>query len=606
MAEIGKFLTDKDIIGHNEMSDVIKTCQKTGSSFADVIMATGNINPYQLYSSIAELKGLEFADLAIYPCDSSLICENERKVYTDLKAIPWQKYGDEVVIAACDDNEQVKQWAKGKYKQYRIAITTPFDINNAVNTGFEAANNNDAINALLMAEPQYSAKNLFAGVQAKIFAAFLASVAASFIYNPVYALTAIFLIVSVFYIATLFFKTMLFAIGYLKRVSNKSTHINNINEHDLPVYTILVPLYREAEVLPKLVDAIRNIDYPKSKLDVKLIVESDDELTINAIINLKCERIFEMVKVPYSLPRTKPKACNYALQFAKGEFVTIYDAEDEPEPLQLKKALSMFYNSLQNVACVQARLNYFNRKDNLLTRLFSIEYSNLFDFLLPGLEAMEVPIPLGGTSNHFRTKTLKELYYWDPYNVTEDADLGLRIAAKGWRSVMIDSFTEEECPVNITTWIKQRSRWIKGHMQTYFVHMRHPLQLIRKVGITGFMGIQFFLGAPALIFLISPFMWGLWACFITGIIIVPDNMPDIFTDIISISEYILFAGISIQAIYAVISVKFNKWDKMALAVAIFPFYWILHSIASFKAVYQLITNPHYWEKTTHGVSKLRS
>lgn len=394
---------------------------------------------------------------------------------------------------------------------------------------------------------------------------------------------------------------MLFFIGMLRRSNQaKTQNYIKIPDKELPIYTILVPLYQETKVLKKLTDAIRNLDYPKSKLDVKLIVEEDDLQTINAIKALKCERFFEIIQVPFSLPRTKPKACNYALQFAKGEYVTIYDAEDIPDSMQLKKVLHSFYNEDENIKCVQCKLNYFNREENLLTRLFSIEYSILFDALLFGLEACKIPIPLGGTSNHFRKKTLQELYGWDPYNVTEDADIGIRIAQNGWRCKIIDSTTLEESPIKIGAWIRQRSRWIKGHLQTYFVHMRSPLKLYKKTGMIGFMGIQFCLGVPVFIFLISPFMWILCACFISGIIEIPQNMPLLFYKIMDISIFMLITGFLLQLLQAIVAVQQNKWRSMSLAIIVFPFYWILHSIASFKALWQLIKKPHYWEKTKHG------
>jgi len=388
-----------------------------------------------------------------------------------------------------------------------------------------------------------------------------------------------------------------------KDISKNQKHLK-IDDKDLPVYTILVPLYKETRVLQKLTNAIRSLDYPKSKLDVKLIVEEDDTDTVKAIKDLKCERFFEIIEVPFSLPRTKPKACNYAMQFAKGEYITIYDAEDIPDPLQLKKVLYTFYNDSKDIKCVQCKLNYFNREENLLSKLFAIEYSTLFDFLLFGLEALKIPIPLGGTSNHFRKSTLDKLMGWDPYNVTEDADIGIRIAQKGWRCKIIDSTTFEECPIKAGAWIRQRSRWIKGHLQTYFVHMQNPMQLYKKTGLIGFMGIQFFLGAPVLIFLLSPIMWGLFVCFVTGLLQLPPDMPDRFYILMDYSMLMLATGFSLQWLQAAVAVRKNKWQNMGKAVMSFPFYWFLHSVASFKALWQLITNPFYWEKTSHGETSI--
>ncbi|HCM84331.1 MAG TPA: glycosyltransferase, partial [Rhodospirillaceae bacterium] len=158
--------------------------------------------------------------------------------------------------------------------------------------------------------------------------------------------------------------------------------------------------------------------------------------------------------VPESHPQTKPKACNYALPFARGEYLVIYDAEDKPEPDQLKKTLLSFQRAPENTICIQARLNYFNARENWLTRMFTLDYSLWFDLMLPGLERLGVPIPLGGTSNHFKIKVLRELHAWDPYNVTEDADLGVRITQKGYRVGIVDSTTFEEANCAIPNWIR--------------------------------------------------------------------------------------------------------------------------------------------------------
>ena len=188
--------------------------------------------------------------------------------------------------------------------------------------------------------------------------------------------------------------------------------------------------------------------------------------------------------MPDLQPRTKPKALNYALPLARGEYVVIYDAEDRPEPGHLRQALRAFRAGPSNLAAVQARLNLYNTnlyntKENWLTRQFTIEYCALFDGLLPALDRLRLPIPLGGTSNHFRASALRWLMAWDPFNVTEDADLGIRLARYGYRCRMLGSTTYEEAPARPMSWLKQRTRWLKGYMQTWRVHMNHPGALWR-------------------------------------------------------------------------------------------------------------------------------
>jgi len=190
-----------------------------------------------------------------------------------------------------------------------------------------------------------------------------------------------------------------------------------------------------------------------------------------------------IIVVPDGQPRTKPKACNVGLRFAHGEFLVIYDAEDRPAPDQLRRAVAAFRAAPPEMVCLQARLSYWNVDENALTRFFTLEYAHWFDLMLDGLAALRLPIPLGGTSNHFRVQPLRMVGAWDPHNVTEDADLGLRVAAQGMTVSTLASTTLEEACCRPWPWIKQRTRWIKGYMQTALVHTRHPIRFVRAAGL---------------------------------------------------------------------------------------------------------------------------
>ena len=225
----------------------------------------------------------------------------------------------------------------------------------------------------------------------------------------------------------------------------------------LPVYTVLVPAYREPSVIAALIGRLSKLEYPPSKLDIRLLLEQDDSETIAAAEAARPGPQFTIVRVPPVGPKTKPKACNYGLEGARGEIVTIYDAEDRPEPLQLRRVVAAFLRLDPSVACLQAKLSYYNARQNLLTSWFAIEYAMWFSFLLPGLVAQRGPLPLGGTSNHFRGKILRAVGGWDPYNVTEDADLGIRLARRGYQTRVLDSATYEEANSDVINWVKQRS-----------------------------------------------------------------------------------------------------------------------------------------------------
>jgi len=368
----------------------------------------------------------------------------------------------------------------------------------------------------------------------------------------------------------------------------------------LPIYTILIPLYREKNTIKTLLKAISHFDYPQEKLDVKLVLEEDDKETINYVTSLKNIYNFHEIIVPNSQPRTKPKACNYALQFAKGKYVTVFDAEDVPKKFQLKQIIYKFRNSNEKLICIQAQLNYYNRKENWLTKMFSIEYSGWFDFMIKGLDYLGLPIPLGGTSNHFKTEKLQELGGWDAYNVTEDADLGIRIARFGYECSTITAETMEEAPFTLNSWIKQRSRWIKGYIQTYFVHMKNPQKLLEEIGLKRFIGFQVFIGGTFFVFftLIPMLILSIliWISFFN-------------IEIHRVFKYLSFTNFLISFLFMIISsfyiTRFRNWSGMFFVILLFPFYWGLHCIASFKALSQIISRKSYfWEKTEHGKSSI--
>ena len=262
--------------------------------------------------------------------------------------------------------------------------------------------------------------------------------------------------------------------------------VPQLSNDSLPVYSVLIPLLREANVLEELVRSLRALDYPAAKLDMMLVLETGDAETQAALLRIDLPGNFRTIIVPAQPPQTKPKALNYALQFARGEFVVVYDAEDRPEPGQLRRALEMFRGRGPDLVCVQAQLNIYNPSRSWLTRQFTIEYSVLFDAILPALERLRLPVPLGGTSNHFPRHALVEAGAWDPFNVTEDADLGIRLARQHLKTSVLASTTWEEAPVDFTTWLKQRTRWLKGWMQTsrllsdfYFVFNFNVLRMRR-------------------------------------------------------------------------------------------------------------------------------
>ena len=406
-----------------------------------------------------------------------------------------------------------------------------------------------------------------------------------------------------FYILFSGYKLSLITLSLMKKreMEFTSQEIASLTDEDLRPYSILVPLYRERETLKNLIKALHEIDYPKDKLDIQLLLEEDDEETISFCQSLPLPSHFRRIIVPHSFPKTKPKACNLGLSQARGEFLVIYDAEDRPESDQLKKAVLGFGRVDDSVVCLQAKLNFYNQRQNWLTRWFTTEYSMWFDLFLPGLVVIDAPIPLGGTSNHFKTAILRELGGWDPFNVTEDCDLGVRLHKKHYRTKMIDSTTWEEACSNLRFWIRQRSRWVKGYMQTHLVHMRHPVKLLFSSGSRAFVNFQLVIAGTFFCFLINPVYWILtllW--FFAKWNLVTLLFP---LTVFIMGAFCLFIG-NFVFVYAAALGSFKRgyFDLVGYAL-LTPFYWALMSIGAWKGCLQLLFNPYYWEKTSHGLFK---
>lgn len=364
-----------------------------------------------------------------------------------------------------------------------------------------------------------------------------------------------------------------------------------------PKYSVLVPLYKEVGILPHLIKSLSNIKYDKDKLEILLALEEDDIATIKLAEESNLPKTFKIIIVPNSYPKTKPKACNHALKFASGEYITIYDAEDRPDPEQLIKALSAFANLPDEYVCVQSKLAYYNAPKNFLTSCFELEYFIHFNLLLESAASLGMPIPLGGTSNHFKTSFLKE-NPWDSYNVTEDAEFGFRIHLLGKKVAFINSTTLEQAPRKLNSWLNQRSRWIKGYMQTYLSFSRYGTKKLRsKFGTAGYVFfIYSMLVVPfSLAFMPLLILLGLM-CFTDFINF--DNSYDFI--IVGLGSINLLTNQLSLILSAKLADDLNQNHKSRYWL-LFGIYQILQIPAAIKAIISLIKNPHYWAKTEHEV-----
>lgn len=357
-------------------------------------------------------------------------------------------------------------------------------------------------------------------------------------------------------------------------------------------------------MVPQLIEALRRLDWPASRLDIKLVCEAGDSDTIAALKHQRPGPQFEIIEVPAMLPVTKPKALSYALAGARGEFTVIYDAEDRPHPSQLKEAAARFGASPRQLACLQAPLVIANGQKSLFSALFALEYAALFRSLLPALARLSLPLPLGGTSNHFRTEVLREVGAWDPFNVTEDADLGLRLHRLGYRSGVIAAPTIEDAPVEWSVWLNQRTRWYKGWMQTWLVTMRSPLALRREIGTASWLGFHLLIGGMILSSLVHPL---LLVTLGEAILTLAEGSLDrietgrlmlLFVDSLNIfGSYIIMRQMGIMPMSRM-ERRALGWRQLAL-----PIYWLALSLAAWRGLHELASRPFFWRKTPHRPSE---
>jgi cellulose synthase/poly-beta-1,6-N-acetylglucosamine synthase-like glycosyltransferase len=606
---LGDVLVEQGVLTRAQLTDALSQHQKVGEPLGAVLLARGLVTRRQLYVALADVWGADMAfvdpvevdpDLArLFP--SAMLA---REVWVPLQVEQDADGEPQVVVATAGrPSAHVAQEVVQRtgIQRVRQVVTTDWDVQRALRTVWRDELVHDAVRSLAERRPDESASKVFVWPQVALGVTLAVGTVVC---------TALWFSTTMFWLVAIVNVAVALAVGTKALISTVGTAYETVEQvtdaevaalenTDLPRYTILVPVYKEAGIVGLLMRNLAALDYPREKLEILLLLEEDDPETLSAALAAAPPDLVRIIVVPHSLPKTKPRACNVGLAFARGEFVVIYDAEDRPDPDQLKKSLIAFRKGGEDLVCVQAALNYFNARENLLTRMFTLEYSSWFDYTLAGLDKLRLPIPLGGTSNHFRTDLLRQLGGWDPYNVTEDADLGIRASARGHRVAVVNSTTYEEANMAVGNWIRQRSRWIKGYMQTVLVHTRHPLRLVRTVGLRQTLGFALLIGGTPLMFLATPWLYALFlADLLLPGVIVPD-LPEWLT-LVSLANLLFGNGV---IIYLSLLAGFKRRSYGLVPFALLsPFYWLLHSIASYKAAWQLVTKPFYWEKTQHGLS----
>ncbi|MGH9045261.1 MAG: glycosyltransferase [Acidimicrobiales bacterium] len=602
---LGSSLVGRGLITPAELAWALEVQGSTGSRLGSILIAAGLVRRLDVYRALSDSWGCPFVDLTTADFDPSIVERlDPRQIAAELW-MPIQRLADgSMLVATAEPPDPIRtQHITSTLGQpVHLAATTDWDIRRAVSQLFSDTILDEATLGLWRRDEEHSARRVLSGAQVVIGVILVVVVAEAFLLAPVGSMVILSAVIGVGFLVFVLFKFVVCMVGsrYEYAESVSAAEVAALNESELPLYTILVPVYREANVVGSLMENLSMLDYPADKLEILLLTEQDDADTRAAVMAARPPETVTIVTVPPGQPQTKPKACNVGLFLARGDFLVIYDAEDRPDPNQLKVALVAFNRADERQVCVQAPLNYFNASQNALTRMFTLEYSFWFDYMLPGLEAMRLPIPLGGTSNHFRTDALRRLGGWDPFNVTEDADLGIRSAALGETVGVIHSTTYEEANSDYRNFVRQRSRWIKGYLQTTLVHLRHPLELTRTAGWSKVLGFTLLIGGTPLSFLFVP---PLYLLFAITMILGPQAVAELFPGwVLWVSVACLVIGNAMMIYVSMMGVFKRRRYGLILWALANPFYWLLHSVAAYKALWQLLVRPHYWEKTLHGLS----
>jgi cellulose synthase/poly-beta-1,6-N-acetylglucosamine synthase-like glycosyltransferase len=598
-------LLDSGLITREQLELARAAKDRTGSHIDEVLITLGMISTDELRSVMARAWGLPVVELATTQRDEPLIRRWSGQMMIAENWMPVRRDPDgvlRVATARVPDDERRAHIEEVLGEPARFVVATSWDIRNLLLTVFHTAIADEAANELFRQNPGLSARVVFSRGQKIGFIALAVIGLVSLVIWPVPTVITVLTIVSLAFLGSTVFKFLIAMRGAKYDIVERVTQaqVDALTDAELPTYTVLVPVFKEANIVPQLVGNLGKIDYPADKLEVLVLIEEEDHLTRDAYLGSNPPPNFHIVTIPKGTPQTKPRACNVGLFFASGEYLVIFDAEDAPDPDQLKKCVVAFRRGGPKTVCVQAALNYFNADENALTRMFTLEYNYWFDYMLAGLDAADLPIPLGGTSNHFRTQALIELGGWDPYNVTEDADLGIRASAMGYRVGVVNSTTMEEANTSIPNFIRQRSRWIKGYMQTSLVHARRPLSLIREIGFRRFASFALLIaGTPITFLAVIP----LYVLTVVTIVIPTEWLSPFFPVwLLWITLVNFIIGNSAMVYLSMMGPYKRGTFDLILWSLLNPVYWILHSLASYKALWQLLFKPHYWEKTEHGLT----
>ncbi|MBS9716765.1 glycosyltransferase family 2 protein [Pseudohalocynthiibacter aestuariivivens] len=597
---LGPLLVERGDLKPEDLERALALKKRRGACLRNVLLTHNMVNENNLFLALKEQWRCEIADLENTPPDPELI--NQVGLITCIRncIVPWKRIPGGVVYVTANP-ERFDKFARSLPQQLgtpRMMIAPE----HAIHTSLIHQRSDNLVERSEKRVPvtescrSWNSKalriSLFFLTMALIFGVLLAPSVVFGLFSGWAIITlGLFAILKIAAVVTQLRKSRPAEIANTALYRENTTAI-------LPTVSVLVPLYKEQEIAQQLIHRLKRLTYPKEFLDICLAVEADDDTTQNTLAETSLPRWVRTIIVPKEQVRTKPRALNFALDFCRGSIIGIYDAEDSPDQDQIQKIVRRFSECGPEVACLQGILDYYNARTNWLSRCFTIEYASWFRLVLPGLAKLGFAIPLGGTTLFVRRDALEELGCWNAHNVTEDADLGIRLARHGYKTELVDTVTQEEANCRFVPWIKQRSRWLKGYAMTWAVHMRSPRLLLQQLGWRQFFGFQLvFLGTLSQ-FVLAPFLWS-FSLIMFGL---SHPLSEVMSGNLAIFLAALFLFVELTSVcVGIIAVSRKKHSFLKWWVPTLFFYFPLGAIASYKALYEILTRPFYWDKTKHGV-----
>lgn len=600
---LGRVMVNAGLITQSDLVHALDLQRHIDAPLGEILVAEGLSSPLEVLQMLSHQHNIPIANLTTDPPDPSLSAALPSAICLKYRCVPWLRLGDILLVGTQHPDDfnrmRLSLGDRGRHILPVLAeeqqITSQIGVLYGAELAQKAATKVPTAQSCRSWDPNSARRKPIAIL-------LLAFLCIALALAPAWAIT----IGVILAFLTLIMSTVLKVAAFVAQMSNMVQETTAQPSpptvaFPLPKVSVLVPLLHEKEIAGKLVQRLTHLTYPKSQLEVVLVLEESDTITRETLARTQLPDWIRVIEVPSANNlTTKPRALNYALDFCRGSIIGVWDAEDAPEPDQIEKVVTRFEHAPANVACLQGVLDYYNAKTNWISRCFTIEYASWWRMILPGVARLGLVIPLGGTTLFFRRDILQELCGWDAHNVTEDADLGIRLARHGYVTELIPTVTFEEANCRAWPWVKQRSRWLKGFAITWLVHMREPRALLRDLGFIRFMGVQTLLLATFAQFAFAPLLWSFW------ITLAGFEHPVALTlgapVALSMAWFFLFTE-GVNLAISLVAVSRQQHRHLMAYVLTMPLYFPMAALSAYKAIKEIVAEPFYWDKTEHGITE---